>query len=224
MDRRSFLAGAGALALTQMLMGCGGQQRPTLKVRLLKNTIPAQLLSKFRQELRQSTQNFALDFKPEAQLKTLFQLLETWNPQSSATASQKPWFSLPWNQKPQPQDLPDLVTLGDYWLTQAIHQQLIQPLNPANLQQWQQLPPRWRELVTRDRQGNLDPKGQVWAAPYRWGSTMIAYRIDKFKALGWTPKDWSDLWRPELRGRISLLDQPREVIGLTLKKLGHSYN
>jgi putative spermidine/putrescine transport system substrate-binding protein len=38
------------------------------------------------------------------------------------------------------------------------------------------------------------------------------------------PKDWSDLWRPELQGHISLLDQPREVIGLTLKKLGKSYN
>jgi putative spermidine/putrescine transport system substrate-binding protein len=64
----------------------------------------------------------------------------------------------------------------------------------------------------------------VWGAPYRWGTTVIAYRRDKFEELGWTPKDWSDLWRPELRDRISLLDQPREVIGLTLKKLGLSYN
>jgi putative spermidine/putrescine transport system substrate-binding protein len=42
--------------------------------------------------------------------------------------------------------------------------------------------------------------------------------------LKWTPRDWNDLWREEVRDRISLLDQPREVIGLTLKKLGHSYN
>ncbi|HEY9846590.1 MAG TPA: extracellular solute-binding protein, partial [Candidatus Caenarcaniphilales bacterium] len=63
-----------------------------------------------------------------------------------------------------------------------------------------------------------------WGAPYRWGTTMIAYRKDKFKRLGWTPTDWQDLWRPELQRRISLLDQPREVIGLTLKKLGYSYN
>ncbi|MCY7322669.1 MAG: extracellular solute-binding protein, partial [Phormidesmis sp. CAN_BIN36] len=38
------------------------------------------------------------------------------------------------------------------------------------------------------------------------------------------PTDWSDLWRDDLRGHISLLDQPREVIGLTLKRLGQSYN
>ena len=32
------------------------------------------------------------------------------------------------------------------------------------------------------------------------------------------------MWREELRGRISLPDSDREVIGLTLKKLGYSYN
>ncbi|HLO49762.1 MAG TPA: extracellular solute-binding protein, partial [Kamptonema sp.] len=52
----------------------------------------------------------------------------------------------------------------------------------------------------------------------------IVYRVDKFKSLGWTPTDWNDLWREELRDRISLLDNPREVIGLTLKKIGKSYN
>jgi putative spermidine/putrescine transport system substrate-binding protein len=38
------------------------------------------------------------------------------------------------------------------------------------------------------------------------------------------PQDWSDLWRDDLSNRISLLDHPREIIGLTLKKLGKSYN
>ena len=50
---------------------------------------------------------------------------------------------------------------------------------------------------------------------------MIAYRSDR---LDFTPTDWQDLWRQDLQERISLLDQPREVIGLTLKKQGYSYN
>jgi putative spermidine/putrescine transport system substrate-binding protein len=53
---------------------------------------------------------------------------------------------------------------------------------------------------------------------------VIAYRADKFSDLGWTPKNWRDLWSPQLQGRVSLLDSPREVIGLTLKTLGLSYN
>jgi putative spermidine/putrescine transport system substrate-binding protein len=116
------------------------------------------------------------------------------------------------------------VTLGDYWLESAIQQGLIQPLQVEGLRGWQQLPQAWQEIVKRDRQGQLSNTGEVWGAPYRWGTTVIAYRRDKFRELGWTPKDWSDLWRPELRDRISVVDQPREVIGLTLKKLGRSYN
>jgi putative spermidine/putrescine transport system substrate-binding protein len=53
---------------------------------------------------------------------------------------------------------------------------------------------------------------------------MIVYRQDKFRPLGWEPTDWSDLWRSELKQRLSLIDQPREIIGLTLKSLGASYN
>ncbi|HEY9750552.1 MAG TPA: extracellular solute-binding protein, partial [Allocoleopsis sp.] len=121
--------------------------------------------------------------------------------------------------------VPDLVTLGDYWLAAAIQQQLIQPLDPQQIPAWSQVPSDWQALVTRDRQGKPAVNGEVWGMPYRWGTTVIAYRADKFAEQGWAPPtDWSDLWRPELRDRISLLDQPREVIGLTLKKLGRSYN
>ncbi|MGB5631667.1 MAG: extracellular solute-binding protein, partial [Waterburya sp.] len=115
-------------------------------------------------------------------------------------------------------------TLGDVWLGTAIQQNLIKPLSVKNLNNWQELPASWQKLVQRDRQGNLTPDGEIYAAPYRWGSTVIAYRSDKLEKLDLIPTDWQDLWQPELRDRISLLNSPREVIGLTLKKLGKSYN
>lgn len=37
-------------------------------------------------------------------------------------------------------------------------------------------------------------------------------------------QDWADLWRPELAGKISMVDSPREVIGAVLKSMGASYN
>lgn len=37
-------------------------------------------------------------------------------------------------------------------------------------------------------------------------------------------QDWADLWRPELAGRISMVNSPREVIGAVLKYMGASYN
>ena len=222
MDRRGFLIGTGSLALTQLASGCSSGDGAALKIRLLKDSIPAQLVGEFRSLLKPPV---ALKFDPEKQIKELYKNLATWKQQAKKkdTASFSLPFSIPLVAEKSPM-IADLVTLGDYWLEGAIKQQLIQPLDLTPLQGWQQLPPRWQELVKRDDQGKLNQKGLVWGAPYRWGTTVIAYNQDKFKELGWTPKDWSDLWRPELRGRISMLDQPREAIGLTLKKLGASYN
>lgn len=222
MDRRSFLVGAGVLALTPLTSGCRNGNQAALNVQLLKNSIPAQLVGEFRKGLKQPA---TLEFDPEKQLKELFSRLQTWKQQAKKkTPQQSPLpFPVPFMGDKTPA-IADLVTLGDLWLETAIEQELIQPLDIEQLNGWQQLPQRWKELVQRDRQGKLDKSGPIWGAPYRWGTTVIAYNRDKFKELGWTPTDWSDLWRPELRGRISLLDQPREVIGLTLKKLGSSYN
>lgn len=226
MDRRSFLTVISTLALSQSLGGCSGGNKATLKVHLLKNSLPAQLVQRCRQELGQS---FKLDITPESQIADLFGQLQALSipptPNEVRPAfGQPPWLTnlLGRNQPGSTQQ--NLFSLGNYWLATAIQQNLIQPLQPTQLAHWNQLPPRWQELVTRDRQGNLAPQGQVWAAPYRWGTTMIAYRQDQFERLGWTPTDWSDLWRPALRRRVSLPDQAREVIGLTLNKLGESYN
>lgn len=221
MDRRTFLLGTGILALGQVLASCTSQERERLQVQILKGSIPAQLLEQFRRQLKQSAD---LDFAPVEQLKAAMDLLQSWHKQPEKANNQN--WQLPAipliNSKP-PQ-VADLVTLGDFWLQDAIAQKLIQPLAVENLSQWSKLPSHWQNLVRRNEQGFIDPQGKIWAAPYRWGSTVIAYNRNKMKALGWIPTNWADLWREELQGHISLLAQPREVIGLTLKKLGYSYN
>ncbi len=213
MKRRNFLIGATAITLAEFLAGC--ETQADLKIQLLKNTIPAQMVSKFRGEL---TSPLKLSFQPQESLTELFSLLQSW---------QRKLFLEKQNlstNKTENIDIANLVTIGDYWLANAIKQELIQPLNSEALPRWNKLPEKWQELVKRNNQGYVDSQGKIWAAPYQWGTTLIAYRVDKFKSLGWEPQDWSDLWQPELKGNISLLNQAREVIGLTLKKLGKSYN
>jgi putative spermidine/putrescine transport system substrate-binding protein len=219
MERRAFLGGALILALAQLTAGCSNRDQVSLKVRLLKNSIPPQLIGEFRQNLQQAAN---LKFEPENQLEELFNYLIALKRQGNKQETQQQW-RLPLIGGSTPA-IPDLVTLGDYWLEKAIELQLIQPLAINELKNWQQLPKRWQELVERDSQQKDNKNKVIWGAPYRWGSTVIIYDRDKFNKLGWEPQDWSDLWRPQLRDRISLLDQPREVIGLTLKKLGLSYN
>ncbi|MEW6496236.1 MAG: extracellular solute-binding protein [Cyanobacteriota bacterium] len=220
MNRRSFLIGASTLALGQLMSGCNRQQQASLNVRLLKDSIPPQLLSEFRKVLKQPTK---LNFDPDAQLIAILAHLQAWKQKAENKDKQQRW-PIPFISGRRTPAIANLVTLGDYWLESAIEQELISPLQVQELAGWQQLPPRWQAIVQRDRKGQVAKDGQVWGAPYRWGTAVLAYRKDKFEELGWMPTDWSDLWRPELRDRISLLAQPREVIGLTLKKLGFSYN
>jgi putative spermidine/putrescine transport system substrate-binding protein len=221
MDRRSFLTKASGLLLSTALTGCSGSAPTELRVRVLKGSIPAQLPSEF---LKQAAGSIALNFKPESPPQRLFNLLQTWQQPVPSSGWALP-FSIPFIYDKSADVVPDLVTLGDYWLTIAIRQNLIQPLNLAQQQQWQQLPTAWRQHFMRNDQGELAAQGQIWGAPYRWGSTVMVYNRDIFRQKNLPlPTDWGDLWRPDLKGQIALLDQPREVIGLTLKKLGYSYN
>lgn len=217
MKRRDFLLGTTTLAISSLVTGCSSPQQASLRIKLLKDSIPAQLLNEFRQEFKQIGE---LDLTVEPQLISLFTSLQ------EKPKSQNWWSRLPLlAAQEKPSSIADLVSLGDYWLASAIEQKLIQPLDPTQLKQWEQLPPQYQRLVRRNQQGNIDLKGLVWGAPYRWGTTMIVYRRDKFKDQGLNPpQDWNDLWKKELRDRISLPDQPREVIGLTLKKINPQYS
>lgn len=214
--RRTFLA-AAIFATSQLLLACGQTRGSASQVRLLKGSVPAQILKEFQRRVEKATD---LNFLQSEQLADLFKLLETWKKQEAASKPKGSSFSIPFSDRAVP--VADLMTLGDFWLAPAIQQGLIRPLNLEL--QWKLLAPEWQTLVRRDRQGLLDPQGEIWAAPYRWGTLMIAYQPEKFKSLGWLPKDWSDLWRPEIKGHLSLLDSARTVIGLALKKLGQSVN
>ena len=218
MNRRSLLLGAGTLALGRLLTACTSSRHSVLRIKLLENSIPPQILREFRRQVEQPA-NF--EFGSEEQLPKLFKLLKTWRHPVEESSD---WFKLiPINQ-PLSAPRADLVTLGDYWMAAAIQQQLIQPMDLTQLKGWSSLSAPWKRLIKRDRNGRLDPQGELWGAPYRWGSLIMVYRDHAFKSLDWRPVNWSDLWRPELQQRISLPDHPRLVIGLTLQALGRSCN
>ncbi len=218
MDRRLFLQALSAATLSQLLGACQQNNRTILEVSSLQKTLPPQLVGKFRSQSQIPVQ---IDVKSTTQ--ELFSQLQEWQREQQTKNSTHSGQDTP-TTTPMEMPPPRLIGLGDYWLPQAIQQNLIQPLPVSNLTRWSALAPRWQQLVRRDRTGQPSQKGDIWGAPYRWGATLMAYRTDKFQDLGWQPSNWDDLWRPELKGYISLLDQPREIIGLTLKKLQKSYN
>ncbi|XP_050272754.1 uncharacterized protein LOC126715938 [Quercus robur] len=120
----------------------------------------------------------------------------------------------------------DIVSVGDSWLNFAITKAIIEPIQGVEDLEWfKGLSDKWKVYLRRNSVGEIDPEGKIWAAPYRWGCMVIAYKKSKFQQQKLAPiEDWADLWRPELAGRISMVDSPREVIGAVLKYMGASYN
>lgn len=233
MDRRSFLRmslGIGGLSFTSMgLTACQGVAADVPRVLGLKNSVPPQLIKQFRRQMAASapaSPTAQLVYNQSSQLAEIFQQLQLWqqvklNPQSTT----RPAVPLPTQPAPKSNDVvPDLVTLGDYWLGMAIKQGLIEPLDRQAWSHWSAVDSKWRQLVQRDATSQMRDQGLVWAAPYRWGATVIAYRTDLFAQHHIAPpQDWQDLFNPQLKRRFSLLDSPREVIGLALKHLGVDY-
>ncbi len=66
----------------------------------------------------------------------------------------------------------------------------------------------------------FDPD-QRFAIPYLWGTAGIGYDSE---IVSQPPTSWNVLWDPQYSGRISMLNDQREVFGLALRSLGFSLN
>src|SRR5262249_29249812 len=65
-----------------------------------------------------------------------------------------------------------------------------------------------------------DAPGDLHSIPYLWGTCGIGFRKSRVPSVD----SWSVLWDPRYRGRILMLDDPRETFGTALKRLGESVN
>ena len=94
-----------------------------------------------------------------------------------------------------------------------------------------ELPHRWRSLCFRDASTGQrlplgDPRGAIFAAPFRWGCTVVAFRGGRLGSGGegsggeQALSDWSDLLQPALRGRVAFSDSPRDLLTAALGLLG----
>lgn len=61
------------------------------------------------------------------------------------------------------------------------------------------------------------------SVPYTWGTTGIGFNSSAIKKADW-PVDSSIFWNPKYAHRMTLLDDARETIGMSVKKRGGSFN
>lgn len=105
----------------------------------------------------------------------------------------------------------DLIQPSDYMVKTMIQQDLLEPLNKDNI-------PNWTNIADIYKNPPFDPDNK-YSLVYMSGVTGIAYNKKYVKE---EITSWSDLWNPAYAGKVILLDDNREVIGMALKKAGLS--
>jgi len=73
----------------------------------------------------------------------------------------------------------------------------------------------------------FDP-GNRYSVPYAYSVTLIGYNEQKMKELALPTDTWAVIFEPRylerIKGKVTVLDDQRELIGAALKYLGHSVN
>jgi spermidine/putrescine transport system substrate-binding protein len=81
--------------------------------------------------------------------------------------------------------------------------------------------PNFSMISPRFTNQSFDPNNG-YSVPYMWGSTSLAVNTSLLPA--GTVEKTADLWKPELKGKLLLPNDLREVLGVGLKVLGYSIN
>lgn len=108
----------------------------------------------------------------------------------------------------------DITIPSEYMIQKMMQEKMLLPIDHTKIKGLENIDERFLDQ-------EFDPNN-TYSIPYFWGTLGIIYN-DKFideKNM----QHWDDLWRPELKDNVMLIDGAREVIGLSLNSLGDSLN
>jgi len=107
----------------------------------------------------------------------------------------------------------DVIVPSDYMIMALIKNGLIQRLRASHI-------PNLKNLGSDFKNLPYDKSGE-YSVPYMWGTTGIVYNSKFVKD---PSESWDLLFKSEYKGRISLLEDVREALGMAMHKLGYSGN
>ena len=108
----------------------------------------------------------------------------------------------------------DLAVPTTFFIERMKRADLIQPIDKSKLKNFKNLEPTLLNQA-------YDPDNK-YSIPYLWGSTAIAVNKDEMDASSIT--SWKDLWKPEFKDQILLLDDVRDIFLMALKVKGFENN
>ncbi|PRA11352.1 polyamine ABC transporter substrate-binding protein [Arthrobacter sp. MYb211] len=211
MSRRGVLGAAGALGLTGLLAACGtggsggGSNGPAAAVKDISETDPT---------VKWANWTLYLDYDDK---EKTYPTLDQFTKQTGISVNyvedidgNDTYYGKVQGQLNAGQDIgQDLITLTDWMAGRIIRQGYTQELDHANI-------PNMANLLPNLQNVDFDP-GRKNSLTWQTGYAGIAWNKKKFpKGL----KNVSDLWDPALKGRITVLDEMRDTMGLLMLENG----
>lgn len=108
----------------------------------------------------------------------------------------------------------DVVFPGTDFVSRMRLENMLTPLNHAKL-------PNFKNLANMFINTSIDPDNE-FSIPYLWGSSGIAVNSKKVDIS--TISSWNDLWSPQFKDRVTLMDDMRDVFIMSLLALGYDSN
>jgi len=108
----------------------------------------------------------------------------------------------------------DVIEPTSYYVARMASEGMLESLDVTKLSNYKNLTPSFLKPP-------YDPSG-THGIPYFWGLTGIFVNRKYFPDAKIT--GWADLWKPEYKGKLLILDDPRELFSAALILLGYSPN
>lgn len=217
-SRRSLLRGAGGLGLGAFLAACGtpgsGGGTAPADAPAATGPTPAQDVSATEKTVAWANWTLYLDYDEETQT---YPTLEAFKQQTGIDASYSEdidgndtYYGKIQGQLANGQDIgKDIVVFTDWMAGRMVRMGYTQQLDKANIPNAANLRPQLQNV-------DFDP-GRAHTLTWQSGFAGIAWNKEQVPG---GLRTVSDLWNPNLRGRVEVLDEWRDTVGLIMMEQG----
>jgi spermidine/putrescine transport system substrate-binding protein len=210
LSRRTLLQGAGGLGVAAALAACGTGDTGTSA----KPDVDVEDKSATEKEVRWANWPAYLDYDDDTKN---YPTLEKFQEQTGIKATyaediddNDSYYGKIQGQLKNGQDIgKDLIVLTDWMAGRLIRQGYVQELDKANIPNASKLNPALQDV-------GFDP-GRKFSMTWQSGYAGIGYRKDK---VGRELKTVDDLWAPDLKGKVVVLSEMRDTVGLIMMSQG----
>ena len=214
LSRRAVLRGAGGVGVAAALAACGTGEDPVTPGQTREPVVKVKDRSAEDNVVRWANWPAYLDYDEESKTyPTLEKFQETTGIEATYTEDiddNDTYYAKIQGQLRNGDDIgKDVVVFTDWMADRMIRQGFTQKLNKDNI-------PNWTNLNEKLVDVDFDP-GREQSLTWQSGYAGIGYRKDK---VGRELRTVDDLWAPDLKGKVVVLSEMRDTIGILMMSQG----